>query len=282
VLIDPIDAFRGTIVVTVPHMDDAVLACGGMLAKLPQKQRIHVIYATDGMRSPAPVVPWRDSISPDLGKVRMKEAEAAMRCLGVPAENIQFLGLPEGQLGKTAQSLHSSLGELIGHIRPAHILMPFRYDRHPDHLVLNHVITAAHRQGLYQARLTEYFVYYRWRLLPEGDVRNYIAPRYLLEVSIRDVSAQKRAALACFRSQTTRFYSWQTRPNLTPLLLDEVSHAPELFLRYDATAPGPAVFNRNVIWIRIAHRLEPAMKKRKDHIVALWNRGPGRNDRRHA
>jgi LmbE family N-acetylglucosaminyl deacetylase len=280
--IDPAEIFQGTIVITVPHMDDGVLACGGTIAKLPQKERIHVIYATDGMKSPAPVLPWRDSISPDLGVVRMREATVAMGYLGIPEENIHFLGLPEGQLKNHMETMSSSLTELIEQIKPAHILTPFRYDRHTDHLALNHVITAAHQQGLYQAELTEYFVYYRWRLLPAGDVRKYIQPGRLLEVNIQDASAQKRSALDCFKSQTTRFYVWQTRPNLTPMLLDAVSQTPELFLRYDASAPGPAVFDRHVTWIRLAHRLEPFLKKRKDRVVALWARGLGRNDRQGA
>jgi hypothetical protein len=37
-------------------MDDEALACGGLIAKLPQKERIHIVYATDGMKSPAPIM----------------------------------------------------------------------------------------------------------------------------------------------------------------------------------------------------------------------------------
>jgi LmbE family N-acetylglucosaminyl deacetylase len=278
VLINPIGDFQGVILIAVPHMDDGVLACGGTIAMLPRKERIHVVYATDGMASPAPVVPWRDSVSPDLGDVRAREAKAAMGYLGVPEENIEFLGLPEGELEKSGRALVSSLKELVGRINPSYILMPFRYDRHVDHLALNHAVMAACQEGLYKGDLLEYFVYYRCRLLPAGDVREYIHPQHLLEVNIEDVSARKRAALDHFRSQTTRFYAWQTRPNLTSQLLHEVSRAPELFLRYDASAPGPAVFDRNALWIRLAHRLEPALKKRKDQVVALWARGLGRKD----
>jgi LmbE family N-acetylglucosaminyl deacetylase len=282
VLLDPIEVFQGTLIIMAPHMDDEVLACGGTIARLPQKERIHVVYATDGMKSPAPEVPWRDSISSDLGKVRMREAQAAMACLGVSNENIHFLSLPDGQLAKHTDALIRLLTELIGQIEPAHILMPFRYDSHPDHLALNHVITAARRQGEVRAELTEYFVYYRWRLLPAGDVRKYIHPDHLFEVTIDNVSDRKRAALSLFKTQTTKFYAWQPRPNLSAWLLDEVSRTPELFLRYDPTASGPAVFYQYVTWIRLVHRLEPFLKKRKNRVVALWTRGLGRNDRQAA
>jgi LmbE family N-acetylglucosaminyl deacetylase len=276
-LADPAEVFQGTVLIAAPHMDDGVLACGGTIAKLPQKERIHVVYATDGMKSPAPIVPWRDSITPDLGRARMREAQSALGCLGVPQANIHFLGLPEGQLRRNVRALNCALEALIGFLRPTHILMPFRYDRHADHLVLNHAITAACGWGAHQANLIEYFVYYRWRLLPGGDVRKYIYSQHLFEIDIQDVSAQKRAALDRFKSQTTQFYPWQTRPNLTPLLLDEVSQTPEWFLRYDASVPGPAVFSRATTWIRLAHRLEPLLKKNKDQVVALWARGFRRN-----
>lgn len=276
--IDPGVEFQGVVLIAAPHMDDEMLACGGTIARLPRKDRIHVVYATDGMRAPAPIVPWRDAVSPDLGAIRMKESTAAMRCLGVPEQNLEFLGLPEGQLGASRQQLTGRIRALIERIHPAVILMPFRYDRHVDHLALNHAIMAICEERRYQSLLIEYFVYYQYQLLPSGDIRAYIDPRHLLEVDIEHVSAQKRAALEHFKTQTTRFYDWQTRPNLTSQLLDEVSHTPEFFLRYDASEPGPAVFARCATWIRIAHRLEPVLKKRKDQVVALANRALGRKD----
>lgn len=264
------------ILIAVPHMDDEMLACGGTIALLPKKDRIHAVYATDGMRAPAPIVPWRDTISPDLGEVRMKESRAAMGYLGVPEENLEFLGLPEGRLGKNKRRLISALKETIERVDPSLILMPFRYDRHADHLAVNHAVMTICKEGAYKGRLYEYFVYYRYRLLPAGDIRAYIGPQHLLDVNIEGVAALKRAALDHFKSQTTKFYAWQTRPNLTSQTLDRASHGPERFLRYDPAAAGPAVFDRCETWIRLAHRLEPVMKKRKDQIVALWTRGLGK------
>jgi LmbE family N-acetylglucosaminyl deacetylase len=274
-LVDPAAFWQGTLLIVAPHMDDELLACGGLIAQLPQKERIHVLYATDGMKSPAPIVPWRDAISPDLGTVRRKESRAALRLLGVPADNLHFLQLPEAQLAKHVPALQCLLKEQIACIQPAHIFLPFRYDRHPDHLVLNHLITAAHKQGQVQAQLFEYFVYYRWRLLPTRDVRQYIAPHHLLEVDTQAVANQKRRALDCFQSQTTKFYVWQTRPILTPTLLDNVSYSPELFLRYDPATPGAAVFVKLVPWIRIVHRLEPFLQRWRYRIFSFVRRSRG-------
>ncbi len=274
-LVDPATLWQGTLLIVAPHMDDELLACGGVIAQLPQKARIHVLYATDGMKSPAPIVPWRDAISPDLGAVRQAESRAAMARLGVPAENLHFLQLPEAQLTKHVPALQGLLKDQIACIQPAHIFLPFRYDRHPDHLVLNHLVTAAHKQGQVQAQLFEYFVYYRWRLLPTRDVREYIHPRHLVEVDTQAVAGQKRRALDCFQSQTTKFYAWQTRPILTPTLLDDVSYSRELFLRYDPATPGAAVFVKLSPWIRIVHRLEPFLQRWRYRIFAFVRRGMG-------
>jgi N-acetylglucosamine malate deacetylase 1 len=273
------DFFAGSGLIMVPHMDDEVLACGGTMALLPNKAAWHVVYATDGMGSPEPVLPWRDKVSPDLGRIRQAEARAATALLGLPPENVHFLNLPDGRLRRHTPALRQALLQRVARLQPDHLLAPFRYDRHPDHLALNHTVMRLVQEGAFRGALTEYFVYHRWRLLPAGDVRRYVRPGLLHQIDVTAVSAQKREALDCFKSQTTCFYPWQMRPNLTPELLDEAGRAPELFLRFDATLPGTAVFQHTVPWIRIAHRLEPILKKRKDRLVAWWRRGVsyGRN-----
>jgi LmbE family N-acetylglucosaminyl deacetylase len=270
--VNPIDLLTGTILIAIPHMDDGILAAGGAIATLSDKDRIHIVYATDGMKSPDPILPWRDQITPELGKIRMQEACNAMQSLGIAQEHIHFLALPDGQLSRHKQELNQKLEKYVSSMRPQTILVPFRYDRHPDHLTLNHVLTAFLKDGRFHGKLVEYFVYHHWRLLPGGDVRKYIRPELLAKVDTSKVSKDKRQALEFFKSQTTCFYPWQTRPNLTPKLLDNVSKNPEFFLRFDASLPGHRVFNGNVFWIRIAHRVEPFLKKRKDRALAIWSR----------
>lgn len=272
-LVEPGEAFQGTVLITVPHMDDCVLGCGGLIARLPDKGRVHVVYATDGTRSPAPILPWEHVDGSDLSAVRMAEARAALGFLGIPDANIRFLGLPEAQLTGHAARLTSLVARILDEVHPAHVFTPFRYDRHPDHLVLNRVVTAALGRLANDTRLLEYFVYHRSRLLPRKDVRRYIAPRHLRQVDLSGVVHQKRQALAFFKSQTTIYYPWQTRPNLTPHLLDEVSQGPELFLECDPAFPGSSVFASSATLIRLAHRLEPYLKVRKDQAVAVARGG---------
>lgn len=264
--------FPGTIVIVAPHMDDEALACGGLIAKLPDKNRIHVVYATDGMKSPAPIIPGHDEISPDLGKVRMSESLQAMKLLGVPEQNLHFLCLPEAQLREIMPALQKALREKLKKLAPQHILVPFRYDRHLDHLAVNHIVGSAIDQGIVKAQLIEYFVYYRWRLLPKGDIRKYIKPQFLFTLDISDVAKQKRRSLDCFASQTTIYYPWQTRPILTSTLLDEECQNLEFFLISNASLSGTAVFSNSVPWIRLAHRLEPILLRWKYLTLALLKR----------
>jgi LmbE family N-acetylglucosaminyl deacetylase len=267
----------GNIVIVAPHMDDEVLACGGLIAKLSDKNRIHIIYATDGMKSPAPIIPGRDEISPDLGKVRTNESLEAMKLLGVPEQNLHFLCLPEAKLHKNVSILQVPLRKILNPLNPQHIFVPFRYDRHLDHLAVNHAVASELEQGTVQAQLIEYFVYYRWRLLPKRDIRKYLKPQYLFQLPIADVAKQKRQALDCFTSQTTIYYPWQTRPILTPVVLDAECTNPEYFLVSNNSYSGTAVFSSLILWIRLAHRLEPILLHCKYLALSIlkrifWNR----------
>jgi LmbE family N-acetylglucosaminyl deacetylase len=266
------DTLAGTILIAAPHMDDEVLGCGGLIAQLADPGRVHVVYATDGMKSPAPLVPGRQWISPDLGQRRREESTAAMAVLGVPAANLHFLDLPEGELRRHAASLERLLGERLQRIAPDVILAPFRYDRHPDHLAVNRVVTAAVRSGETRATLLEYFIYHRSRLLPGGDVRACLPPESLLRVEVDRVAARKRAALVCFETQTTIFYPWQTRPILQPALIDEECTRPEQFLRYDPARAGARAFTRAATWNRIANRIEPALVRWKYRVKSALGR----------
>jgi LmbE family N-acetylglucosaminyl deacetylase len=268
--VDPNFFFDGRLLVAAPHMDDEVLACGGTLAQLADKEQVFVVYATDGSRSPVPIFPWQGSVSPDLPAIRAQEARAALHVLGIAEDHAHFLGLADGRLGAYRVRLCHSLGALIRQIAPAHILIPFRYDRHPDHLALGRAVIDIFKGQPNSASLTEYFVYTRWQLLPGKDIRKHIRPEHLTAIDIQAYSSTKKRALLCYKSQTTHFFDWQDRPILPEQRLDETSNTPELFLRYQPAYPGAAVFSRSRLWVRLVHRIEPPLKRGKDRAAALW------------
>jgi LmbE family N-acetylglucosaminyl deacetylase len=267
--VDPLQAFDGTVVIAAPHMDDEVLACGGTIARLPDKEQIHCVYATDGSKSPVPILRWLGSTVSDLVDIRMREAKRAMAILGVPEKNLHFLQFPDGRLHQYMPELIESLGDLLRRLHPRRVLMPFRYDRHPDHLALNRGVMGAAKGLSTRLELFEYFVYYRWFLLPRNDVRKFIRPEQLLMVDIRMHAGQKRQALECYESQTTLFSPWQDRPIIPEQRLSEVSRSPEWFLRYDPLFPLSKVFTQAAPWIRLVHWLEPVLKEQKERLRAL-------------
>jgi LmbE family N-acetylglucosaminyl deacetylase len=274
--VDPGEIFRGTTLVVAPHMDDCVLACGGAIARLPSRKAVHMAYATDGARAPAPELPWVDETDAGLPAARKSEARRAMAILGLPPDNVHFLDLPDGGLRRHRQELRTRLVDLIGRTGATRALVPFRYDRHPDHLAVHRAVTSAVLDGALSVEVYEFFVYHRWKLLPRGDVRRYIGGDALLMVDVSEVSDIKRRALEAFTSQTTRYYAWQSRPNLTPELVQQVSREPEAFLRFDPRTAGARVLEGPVAWIRVAHRLEPLLKRHKDRVVAVARRLTGR------
>jgi LmbE family N-acetylglucosaminyl deacetylase len=274
-----LETLSGTIVLVAPHMDDEALACGGLIAKLPHKERIYIIYATDGMKSPSPVIPGHDKITPDLGQVRMQESIEAMKLLGLPEDHLHFLCLPEARGAENIPALRQLLRAKIHGLKPDHVLIPFRYDRHPDHLAVNRVVASDLARGILQGQLVEYFVYYRWRLMPKRDIRRYIKPQFLYKLEIEDVAGRKREALDCYKSQTTLYYSWQTRPILRPVLLDEECQNPEFFLIANGSSSGTAVFSGAVLWIRLVPRLEPILQRWKYLAGATLKRMLGTHGR---
>jgi LmbE family N-acetylglucosaminyl deacetylase len=274
---DPEEVFKGVVLIIAPHMDDEVLACGGTIACLPQKDKIHIIYATDGTKSPVPMFSWMGKPSPHLGNMRIGEAKAAMAVLGVPDKNLHFLDLPDGNLKRFQEELGALVGDKIVCTQPAQVFIPFRYDRHPDHLALNKAAYRALKVENSQAGVFEYFVYNRYRLLSRGDIRKYIRPDQLIEIDIDGHMTQKKEALSCFESQTKTIFDWQERPILTNDRVNEVSSMPEVFLKYDHRYPGPSVFANSSIWIRFVHRIEPFLKDKKEQLLALQQWGRTRN-----
>jgi LmbE family N-acetylglucosaminyl deacetylase len=269
---DPEQIFSGVVLVIAPHMDDEVLACGGTLAGLSKKDKLYLAYATDGTLSPVPLSSGASSPYPELKEIRMQEAREAMSVLGIPEANIHFLSLPDGALHSQGKRLTLALVDLLSRIKPDQVLIPFRYDRHPDHLALYRAVHLAINQLVSSPEIYEYFVYNRYRLLPGGDIRKAIRPDLLYSLDIQAWSEQKRAALKRYKSQTTLYYDWQVRPILPPTRVEQVSEQPEVFLRYDPDLPGAGVFGRANAWIRLVHFIEPRLKRVKEQLLAMRRR----------
>ena len=257
----------GGILVVAPHMDDETLGCGMLMTRHATKYAVHVLFATDGARSPERA----GAVAPASGLAAVRETEAvhALTILGIPQANVEFLRFPDGSLEEHRPQLGAIVAERVATLRPSYVLVPFRYDRHRDHLAVNHAVTESVSAGRLNAQLLEYFVYTQWRLLRSGDVRDYLPAEDLLHVSSPAAAERKRRALACYRSQTTRYFDWQRRPILAETLIDRVCGEPETFLRHRPERNGRRGLARGRRWVPIACRLEPALKSWKDRVRGL-------------
>ncbi|NQU39267.1 MAG: PIG-L family deacetylase [Lentisphaerae bacterium] len=250
-LVDAADIFAGRVLITVPHMDDAVLGCGGTLLQIEDKRDIHVVYCT---RGDCP------------GFDRAQEARDALNAAGIPKENITFLTFPDWHLKAHRPALQAALSALITSIAPTRVLTPFRFDRHPDHITLGNVVRALAAASAVPIEVVEYFVYFTWRLLPEGDVRRHISPNYIVQVDTTAQAGPKRALLAHFKSQTEAPAPGQLRPALTEDYLDLLCADRESFVRHAEKTPSRALFTLPFPLIRLVHWLEPTLKVWKEKI----------------
>lgn len=155
-----------TILIVAPHCDDEVLSSGGLIYDArSQGTKVYVIVVTNG---DAFRVFWtRTKKAVKLGYRRQKESIAALQTLGVPRENIFFLGYPDQGLALlwtdhwsfanpyfsrftrnwmdpyftsyrpgspySGENLALELENIISQIQPTIIITASPFDRHPDH-----------------------------------------------------------------------------------------------------------------------------------------------------
>jgi len=267
------ELLQGTVLVAVPHFDDEALGCGGLLAAAPDPARVFVLYVTNGRGAETMLMPGvRVDPSLDMGALRREESLQGLERLGLRRANARFLDVPEMTVGQHRHEASEGLGALVRELKPDTVLTPFRYDRHPDHVALNRVTREVLAAAAPQAALLEYFVYYRWKLLPGKDVRPYCRPEHSAAFDLAATGAAKQAALLCHTSQVTRFHSWQTRAVLSAELIAEVSAGLEWYLRPPPAAGDRALFRLPPAVLHTVHTLEPWLKRRKDEAAFLLRR----------
>jgi LmbE family N-acetylglucosaminyl deacetylase len=193
------------ILILAPHCDDETLGAGGLIQAAVQRGiEVQVVIATNGdgfrfatsrtFRKLAPNA--KDYIH--MGETRQQESLAALAKLGVPAENVHFLGYPDrgtpALLGKnwsssmpyTSPYIHvnhspypntynpasvyagedylADLESIIGGYRPDLVIYPHPEDVHPDHWGLNVFTRLAltelnHKDSSYQPEQLTYLVH---------------------------------------------------------------------------------------------------------------------------
>ena len=209
---------RRSAIVFAPHQDDETLGCGGtILLKRRAGARVVCAFMTDGSTS------HRQFMDEDeLRRVRLDEALAATRELGVPREDVHFMAFPDGRLGQSRQAAIDAALALIVEYSPDEVYVPFRDDGLPDHEETYSVVVDACRRSGLSLEVCEYPIW-AWNQWPWVPVRLGVNRESLRIVSravravlggsllracrtgicIREVVNGKRNALAHYRSQVT-------------------------------------------------------------------------------
>jgi LmbE family N-acetylglucosaminyl deacetylase len=93
---DRIETWTGkTVMVFTPHPDDDTFGCGGIMAILAKnKNKVIVVIYTNDNKGSYDLEMTRER----LAKIRKAEEEAACDVLGIPKENIIWLGYEDGDL----------------------------------------------------------------------------------------------------------------------------------------------------------------------------------------
>jgi len=257
------------LVVMAPHMDDETLGCGGVMALHADKRQIYCIFATDGAKSPSPLLPWQANGASELPQIRRAEAQGAMGEIGIPAKNLRFLDFDDGRLRSFRHALVKKIAAQLNDIRPDFILVPFRFDRHPDHVALHRAVRSVVLENRMDTCVLEYFVYINWRLVPGRDIRPMVSQDRILRVDISAVAEQKRKALDHYRSQNSIIYDWQDTPILTEESLQRRCAEPECFLVSETNEGLLDCFPSNRFQLLFAHYAERIGKRPKDRLTAL-------------
>ncbi len=157
----------GRVLVLAPHIDDEVIGAGGSLIK-------HVRLG-DGVK----VVYFADCT-----EERVKEAEEAAEIIGF--KDYEFLGYESKRLLEQ-EDLPGRLLSIVKDFRPDIVYLPSLFDRHNDHLALNHLLAVACKKFRFDFTVCAFEV---WTAL----VPNLI-------VDITDTIKEKKEALSRFKSQ---------------------------------------------------------------------------------
>ncbi len=260
----PLNECEGPIAITAPHMDDEIIGCGIHLATLHDQRRAFFFFGGDGLGSFSSS--FVDQQGADVLKsIRKAEAAAAVRAVGCTPENAYFADFPEWHFSRYPDRVDPALHAWLDRLNPAICCTPFRFDAHPDHLALGNTVrtwAAAHPEVV----LYEYFVYPRFRLLPGGDIRRYVAPACLRwKDPAAAASEAKTAALQAYVSQTTRYDPSWARPVLNDVFVKEVAHERECLLDTRALASHPDWMRRST-YVQWVHAVEPRLKRIKDGL----------------
>lgn len=217
----PLPVLAGGTVVVAPHADDETLGCGALLASLAiGPHPVHVVFVSDSAAAGWSAATTRA----ERAALRRAEALAALRELGLGADQATFLAAPDGELDRLSPENHAAtvtqFSAVLARVRPRHVFLPLLGEGSTEH---DAAVWLA-REALARAGLApvvwEYPVWAWWNALrlrrqlgrPDENFRFDATPQL----------AAKQRALASHASQL---------PHLPAALLRAAAAPLELYFR---------------------------------------------------
>lgn len=192
------------LVIVAPHPDDESLGCGGLIASARAAGiDVRIVVVSDGTGSHPNSQEYPHN---RLRALRESEALAAVSELGVSADAVQFLRLPDRSVpsvGPEAEAAIKAIAVAADACKASHMAVTWQHDPHRDHRATFALATAArdHRSNL---RLLAYPI---WGFtLPPDEVLDDTRPRGF-RFDMEDHLPAKRHAIAAHRSQISRLIS---------------------------------------------------------------------------
>ncbi|WP_426112528.1 PIG-L deacetylase family protein [Massilia sp. PWRC2] len=182
-------------VLVAPHPDDEVLACGALLQLLASRQPAPLLVAvTDGEASHPGSTLWPPE---RLRQARPRESLAALQTLGLVQPCMLRLGVADGAVGAAEHALGQRLAALL--CATDVVISTWRHDGHPDHEACARACASA--TAATGARLLEVPAW-GWHWSAPAEHALPLARARKLALTSAHLHT-KRAAMACFSSQTS-------------------------------------------------------------------------------
>lgn len=238
-----------------PHLDDAVLSCGGQIYQLTQAGRSALIVSimagdapSTGLSDFARGLHDRWELAQDASSARRDEDVAASQMLGVDYHHLDLLDCIYRRHPVSGVALYDSEESLFGQLHPAEEALADRLAGVLAHLPEGHRVfaplTAGHHVDHQLTRLAAerwlrgrdlfYYEEYPYALtagaMPDGINDNQLWQPSVISITDEALAARIEA-IACYRSQLSTFF--RDRQDLT----DSVS-------RYVQKVGGERVWRR--------------------------------------
>ncbi len=161
------DPERGKVLVLAPHIDDDIIGAGGSLRKhVRNNDGVKVVYFAD------------------CTEERIREAEEAAKVIGF--RDLEFLGYESKRLLEH-RDLAGRLSAIMEDFGPDIVYLPSPFDRHNDHLAVNHLLAACYKKSRCTFTVCAY------------EVWTALVPNLIIDIT--DAASEKKEALSRFKSQ---------------------------------------------------------------------------------